>query len=106
MEANASLMELLEGIHDPRGARGQAGGGKSASRSESERSCQIASRLLKLVDLVIERLEADSELLGRGGIVAVVLLENGPDITRCSTIGLLPQRASLATARSEAWGTT
>jgi hypothetical protein len=28
------------------------------------------------------------------------------DITRCSAIGLLPQRASLATARSEAWGTT
>jgi hypothetical protein len=31
--------------------------------------------LLNLVDLVIERLEADSELLGRGGLVAVVLLE-------------------------------
>jgi len=28
------------------------------------------------------------------------------DITRCSAIGLLPQQASLATARSEAWGTT
>jgi hypothetical protein len=28
------------------------------------------------------------------------------DITRCSAIGLLPQRASLATASSEAWGTT
>src|SRR5436305_8692379 len=28
------------------------------------------------------------------------------DITRCSAIGLLPQRASPATARSEAWGTT
>ena len=28
------------------------------------------------------------------------------DITRCSAIGLLPQRASPATVRSEAWGTT
>ena len=28
------------------------------------------------------------------------------DITRCSAIGLLPQRASPATARSGAWGTT
>jgi len=28
------------------------------------------------------------------------------DITRCSAIGLLPQRATLATASSEAWGTT
>ena len=28
------------------------------------------------------------------------------DITRCSAIGLLPQRASLVTAGSEAWGTT
>jgi hypothetical protein len=27
------------------------------------------------------------------------------DITRCSAIGLLPQRASPATARSGAWGT-
>jgi hypothetical protein len=28
------------------------------------------------------------------------------DMTRCSAIGLLPQRVSLATASSEAWGTT
>src|SRR5262249_36287972 len=28
------------------------------------------------------------------------------DITRCSAIGRLPRRASLATARAEAWGTT
>src|SRR3954464_5089529 len=28
------------------------------------------------------------------------------DITRCSAIGLLPQRASPATVGSEAWGTT
>ena len=28
------------------------------------------------------------------------------DMTRCSAIGRLPQRASLATVRSEAWGTT
>ena len=28
------------------------------------------------------------------------------DITRCSAIGLLPRRASPATARSEAWATT
>ena len=27
-------------------------------------------------------------------------------MTRCSAIGRLPQRASLATVRSEAWGTT
>src|SRR5271166_2234369 len=39
-----------------------------------------SSVLLKLVDLVIERLEADSELLGGGGLVAVVLLENGLDV--------------------------
>src|SRR5271157_2977530 len=39
-----------------------------------------SSVLLKLVDLVIERLETDSELLGRGGLVAVVLLENGLDV--------------------------
>src|SRR4051794_2032176 len=38
------------------------------------------SRLLELVDLVVERLEADAELLGGGGLVAVVLLEDGLDV--------------------------
>ena len=80
MKANASPMEDLEGIHDPRGPGGQVGGGNSVSRSESERPCQIVSRLLKLVDLVIERLQADSELFGRGGLVAVVFLENDLDV--------------------------
>ena len=46
-----------------------------------ETNCHFRSScLLKLVDLVIERLEADSELLGGGGLVAVVLLENGLDV--------------------------
>src|SRR5262249_37442526 len=40
-----------------------------------------ASSMLKLVDLVVERLETDTELARGGGLVAVVFFENGLDIS-------------------------
>src|SRR5262245_30098694 len=40
----------------------------------------LVSGLLELVDLIVERLQADAELLGGGRLVAVVLLEDDLDV--------------------------
>src|SRR5579883_875526 len=44
------------------------------------RAATTRSTVLELVDLVVEGLEADAQLAGGGGLVAVVLLEDGLDV--------------------------
>src|SRR3954449_6447342 len=43
-------------------------------------SAPVRSTLLQLVDLIVKGLEADTQLLGGGGLVAVVLLEDDLDV--------------------------
>src|SRR5262249_43457245 len=63
--------------------RSSSGGRRSPTWvGSAHRTGTLASRsaLLKLIDFVVERLEADPQFLGRGRLVAVVLFEHDLDV--------------------------
>src|SRR3954447_16379924 len=69
------------GFGDPR-TSGRIGHAwrKEEAKARKGVSCESSSGLLKLIDLIIKRLEVDAQLLGGGGLVAVVLLQDHLDV--------------------------